>query len=94
MLDVLKDTGFPVSLLVNSEIYNHCPELPAAYVEQLRRHGKSCEIVGHGCSNAEKQVTLALVACIQHSFIHFMCFGLRSEVCRVTCMKIKRGSGF
>lgn len=94
MLDVLKNTGFPVSLLVNSEIYNHCPELPAAYCAKLRMHGKSCEIVGHGCSNAEKQVTPALVACIQHSFMQLTCCDLMSKVCRVTCMKTKRGSGF
>lgn len=46
----------PVSLLVNSEIYNHCPELPAEYCKQLRH----CEIVGHGQSNACKQVQTVL----------------------------------
>ena len=58
LLDLLKETRFPVSLLVNSAIYSHCPELPAAYCDQLAECGKKCEIVGHGCSNAEKQVTL------------------------------------
>lgn len=94
MLDVLKDTGFPVSLLINSEVYNHCPELPAAYCEQLRGHGKSCEIVGHGCSNAEKQVTLALVAASNTALFSLTCCDLMRKVCRVTWMKTKRGSGF
>lgn len=60
MLDVLKDLDMPVSLLVNSEIYMHCPELPAEYCKQL----KSCEIVGHGQSNACKQVQNVLCKCL------------------------------
>lgn len=58
LLDLLKELKFPVSLLVNSEIYNHCPEVPAAYCQQLADIGRACEIVGHGCSNAERQVML------------------------------------
>lgn len=65
MLDLLKETRFPVSLLVNSEIYSHCPELPAAYYNQLAECGRKCEIVGHGCSNAEKQVMLTTTFSVQ-----------------------------
>lgn len=65
LLDLLKDLQLPISLLVNSEIYNHCPELPAAYCKQLTEAGLACEIVGHGCSNAEKQVVMTSTLCIQ-----------------------------
>ena len=66
LLDLLKELKFPVSLLVNSEIYNHCPEVPAAYCQQLADIGRACEIVGHGCSNAERQVSFA-ASFTQHS---------------------------
>ena len=46
LFDVLR---MPVSLLVNSSLYDHCPELIAAY----RKRGD--EIVGHGRTNAERQ---------------------------------------
>ena len=49
---MLKELGLPVTLLVNSEIYNHCPELPKEYCRQLQQ----CEVVGHGKSNSYKQV--------------------------------------
>lgn len=52
LLDLLNEMNLPVSLLVNSEIYNQCPELPAEYCKQLDH----CEVVGHGQSNACKQV--------------------------------------
>ena len=60
LLDLLKELKLPVSLLVNSEIYNQCPELPAEYCKQLSR----CEVVGHGQSNACKQVLYAKSSCI------------------------------
>lgn len=52
LLDVFEELKLPVSLLVNSEIYNHCPELPAEYCKRI----KHCEVIGHGQSNACKQV--------------------------------------
>jgi peptidoglycan/xylan/chitin deacetylase (PgdA/CDA1 family) len=52
MLEVFQALGMPVSLLVNSCLYQHCPELLAAY----RAHG--AEVVGHGRTNAERQADL------------------------------------
>ena len=42
----------PVAVLVNSEIYNYCPEL----MEAFRRRGD--EVVGHGRTNSERQSSL------------------------------------
>jgi peptidoglycan/xylan/chitin deacetylase (PgdA/CDA1 family) len=52
MLELLGALSMPVSLLVNASLYEHCPELLAAY----RAHG--AEIVGHGRTNAERQADL------------------------------------
>jgi allantoinase len=41
--------ALPVSLLLNSEVYDHCPEVVAAF----RRRGD--EVVGHGRTNSEHQ---------------------------------------
>lgn len=46
LFDALK---LPVSLLLNSEVYDHCPEVVAAF----RKRGD--EIVGHGRTNSEHQ---------------------------------------
>lgn len=49
MLDLLDELGLPCAALVNSAIYDHCPELPAAF------RARGDEIVAHGRSNAERQ---------------------------------------
>jgi peptidoglycan/xylan/chitin deacetylase (PgdA/CDA1 family) len=49
MLDLFEKLHFPVSLLVNSSLYDYCPDLIAAY----RKRGD--EIVGHGRTNSERQ---------------------------------------
>ena len=51
--DALK---LPVSLLVNSTIYDHCPEVVSAFRE------RGDEIVAHGRTNSERQGTLDEVA--------------------------------
>ena len=51
--DALK---LPVSLLVNSTIYDHCPEVVRAFRE------RGDEIVAHGRTNSERQGTLDEVA--------------------------------
>jgi len=52
-LESLFDTlQIPVSLLVNTSIYDYCPELIAAY----RKHG--AEIIAHGRTNSELQGNL------------------------------------
>lgn len=52
MLDQFEKLHFPVSLLVNSSLYDYCPDLIAAY----RQRGD--EIVGHGRTNSERQAVL------------------------------------
>ncbi len=52
LLDLFDELALPASVLVNSAIYDHCPDLPAA----CRARGD--EIVGHGRSNAERQGVL------------------------------------
>ena len=49
LLELFDTLGLPVSLLINSAIYDHCPTLVAAF----RRRGD--EIVGHGRTNSEHQ---------------------------------------
>src|SRR5580693_3611327 len=53
LLDLFADLRMPVTLLVNSAIYDYCPEVVAAF----RQRGD--EIVGHGRTNSERQGTLA-----------------------------------
>ncbi|HUN46095.1 MAG TPA: polysaccharide deacetylase [Stellaceae bacterium] len=52
LLELLDELELPCSVLVNSTIYDHCPEV----VDAFRRRGD--EIVGHGRSNAERQGVL------------------------------------
>ncbi len=52
LLDLFDELGLQAAGLVNSAVYDHCPQLPAA----MRARGD--EIVGHGRSNAERQGTL------------------------------------
>ncbi|MBX3585139.1 MAG: polysaccharide deacetylase family protein [Ramlibacter sp.] len=48
-LDLFDSLQLPVAALINTALYDHCPELVAACV--ARGH----ELVGHGHSNAERQ---------------------------------------
>jgi peptidoglycan/xylan/chitin deacetylase (PgdA/CDA1 family) len=49
LLQLFDRLALPVSLLLNSEVYDHCPEVVAAF----RRRGD--EVVGHGRTNSEHQ---------------------------------------
>jgi peptidoglycan/xylan/chitin deacetylase (PgdA/CDA1 family) len=49
LIRLFDQVQLPVSLLLNSEIYDHCPQLVTAF----RRRGD--EIVGHGRTNSEHQ---------------------------------------
>ncbi len=49
LLELFDALDLPVSLLLNSQVYDHCPEVVAAF----RRRGD--EIVGHGRTNSEHQ---------------------------------------
>ena len=52
-LDLFDALGWPAAALINTALYEHCPELIAACV------ARGDELVGHGHSNAERQGTLA-----------------------------------
>ena len=52
MLELLDALGWPCSVLLNSEIYDHAPQLAAAF------RARGDEFVGHGRSNAERQGVL------------------------------------
>jgi allantoinase len=52
LLELFRSLDLPCSVLVNAAIYDHCPELPAAF------QARGDEIVGHGRSNSERQGTL------------------------------------
>ena len=49
MLDEFERLALPTAVLVNSEIYGHCPEVMDAF----RKRGD--EVVGHGRTNSERQ---------------------------------------
>jgi allantoinase len=49
LLELFDEFRLPVSLLLNSEVYDHCPEVVAAFRE------RGDEVVGHGRTNSEHQ---------------------------------------
>ena len=51
-LDLFDSLALPCAALINTALYDHCPELVAAFV------ARGDELVGHGHSNAERQGTL------------------------------------
>jgi len=48
-LELFDQLGLPAGALVNTALYDHCPELVAAFV------ARGDELIGHGHSNAERQ---------------------------------------
>eukprot|EP00940_MAST-03C_sp_MAST-3C-sp2_P001695 g1695.t1 len=52
LLEMFDTLQLPVSVLANSEIVDHCPELLAAHA------ARGDELVGHGRTNAERQADL------------------------------------
>lgn len=53
LLDLFNDLHLPVALLVNSAIYDYCPEVVAAFRD------RGDEIVAHGRTNSERQGILS-----------------------------------
>ncbi len=51
-LELFDQLRLPAAALINTALYDHCPELVAAFV------ARGDELVGHGHSNAERQGTL------------------------------------
>ena len=54
LLELAERYGFPYGVLINTELYEYCPELIAAF------RARGDEIVGHGRTNAERQVDMSL----------------------------------
>jgi peptidoglycan/xylan/chitin deacetylase (PgdA/CDA1 family) len=50
--ELLRAAGLPVTLLVNSTLYDHCPELVAAF------RADGAEVAAHGRTNSEAQAGL------------------------------------
>jgi allantoinase len=55
-LELFSSLGLPAAALINTALYDHCPELVAACV------ARGDELVGHGHSNAERQGVLSEAA--------------------------------
>jgi peptidoglycan/xylan/chitin deacetylase (PgdA/CDA1 family) len=51
-LELFNQLGLPAAAVINTALYDHCPELIAACV------ARGDELVGHGHSNAERQAAL------------------------------------
>jgi allantoinase len=49
LLELFERLELPVSLLLNAEVYHHCPEVVAAFRQQR------AEMLGHGRTNSEHQ---------------------------------------
>jgi hypothetical protein len=49
LLELFDEFSLPISLLLNSEVYDHCPEVVGAF------RARGDEIVGHGRTNSEHQ---------------------------------------
>jgi peptidoglycan/xylan/chitin deacetylase (PgdA/CDA1 family) len=52
-LELFDALGLPAAAIINTALYDHCPELVAACV------ARGDELVGHGHTNAERQGTLS-----------------------------------
>ena len=55
LLDMFRELKLPAAMLINTQLYNYCPEL----LEQARKDGH--ETVIHGRTNSEWQVTWPLI---------------------------------
>jgi allantoinase len=51
-LELFESLKLPTAALINTALYDHCPDLVAAFV------ARGDELVGHGHSNAERQAAL------------------------------------
>lgn len=64
LLELAQQYDFPYALLVNTELYDYCPEMIRAFSE------RGDEIVAHGRTNAERQVDMPFEeerACIREA---------------------------
>jgi allantoinase len=49
LIEMFDEFKLPISLLLNSEVYDHCPEVVAAF------RARGDEVIGHGRTNSEHQ---------------------------------------
>jgi peptidoglycan/xylan/chitin deacetylase (PgdA/CDA1 family) len=56
LIELLEELGLPCTVLLNTAMYHHAPELVAAH------RARGDEIAGHGRTNSERQSTLEEVA--------------------------------
>lgn len=64
LLELANTYDFPYALLINTELYDYCPEMIAAF------RARGDEIVSHGRTNAERQADMSYEqerACIQEA---------------------------
>jgi len=64
LLELAQDHDIPYALLVNTALYDYCPQMVAAF------SARGDEIVGHGRTNAERQTDMAPAeerGCIQEA---------------------------
>lgn len=52
-LELFDTLGLPTGTLINTALYDHCPELVAAFA------ARGDELIGHGHTNAERQADMA-----------------------------------
>jgi allantoinase len=53
LLELFDELSLPAGVLLNTSLYDHCPELIAAYTQ------RGDELIGHGHTNAERQGEMA-----------------------------------
>jgi peptidoglycan/xylan/chitin deacetylase (PgdA/CDA1 family) len=53
LVELFEEFGFPASMFLNSELFEHCPQIISA----IRRRGD--EIAAHGRTNAERQASFS-----------------------------------
>lgn len=54
LYELAEEFKLPMAILLNTEIYDYCPEVVAAFRE------RGDEVVGHGRTNAERQIDMPL----------------------------------
>jgi allantoinase len=52
LIEMLDEMNVPASVSLNSEIYDHCPEIPEAF------RARGDELIAHGRTNAERQAEM------------------------------------
>jgi peptidoglycan/xylan/chitin deacetylase (PgdA/CDA1 family) len=54
LMNLFDELKLPVSVITNTEIYNHCPEILDAHTK------RGDELISHGCSQVERQIEMSV----------------------------------